>query len=334
MAIVPLCELTDGQEADFYALLSRKELKETQNGKPYYSLTFRDIRRTITFPLWESSPYTPACKESWKTGMFFKIRGVYELTKFGPQVDLIQIREVNAADRQYGFSEEMFLAHSQADPETMFEELLDILKNSIGADTLYELCETILMENKPELLTLSAASHNHHAFVGGWLEHTLNVVKNAVFFAERYTQQYPALKPPLDIGLIAAGAALHDIGKLEEIALKGAQFEYTTEGHLLGHMLLGRDIVRDACHALGLEGERFMLLEHIIIAHQRLPEWGAPKPPMIPEALLVHYADDVDAKFAIITAVRDGIDENNQFSPSQNSMGYKIYRAEGDNSEE
>ena len=92
-------------------------------------------------------------------------------------------------------------------------------------------------------------------------------------------------------------------------------------------MLQGRDIVRDACKKLGYSGQRYTLLEHVIIAHQRLPEWGAPKPPMIPEALLVHYADDVDAKFAILYNLEKEIAPG-KFSPSKNTMGYKVFRPE------
>lgn len=327
MPTVPFHQLAEGQESDFYVLFARKELKETKTGKPYFSITFRDAQRSVSFPVWNDSPLFVSVKEHWKQGMFFKVRGVYQNTQYGPQIEIYQIREVNESDKELGFNMDLFLAHSRIEPEIMFAELLDILKNSIGLnDPLYELCEAILTENKPELLTLSAASRNHHAFLGGWLEHTLNVVKNAVYFGIRYTEQYPDLNPPLDMGLLSAGAALHDIGKLEEIALSGGSFDYTVSGNLLGHMLLGRDIVRDACKRFGFQGERFTLLEHIIISHQRLPEWGAPKPPMIPEALLVHFADDTDAKFAIITNVRNGIPEPGQFSPTQNTMGYKIYR--------
>ena len=312
MTIVPFCELTEGQEADFFAVFVKKEAKTTSQGKPYYSITIRDANRTVSFPVWNDSPFTPVI-ETLEDNSFIKVRGVYQINpKYGPQ----------------GFDEKMFVAKSQFDPDETFSDILAILKQTIGeSDPLYTLCETIFTENKEKLLSLSAASHNHHAFVGGWLEHTRNVLYNAVMMAKRYTEIYPELSPSLDVGLVAAGAALHDIGKLEEIAFAGVGFEYTVEGNLIGHMLQGRDIVRDACKKLGFSGQRFTLLEHVIIAHQRLPEWGAPKPPMIPEALLVHYADDVDAKFAIMYNLEKEIAPG-KFSPSKNTMGYKVFRPE------
>lgn len=327
MTIVPFCELTEGQEADFFAVFVKKESKLTSQGKPYYSITIRDANRTVTFPVWNNSEFYPLV-ESLNDNSFIRVAGVYKINAYGPQIDLIQMRLVDDSDRQDGFDEKMFVAKSQFDPEEMFKNILFVLKKYITEDDpLYTLCETILTKNKTELLSLSAASHNHHAFVGGWLEHTRNVLCHAVTLAHYYTKVYPELTPPLDMGLVAAGAALHDIGKLEEIAFAGVGFEYTVEGNLIGHMLQGRDIVRDACKKLGFSGQRFTLLEHVIIAHQRLPEWGAPKPPMIPEALLVHYADDVDAKFAIMYNLEKEIAPG-KFSPSKNTMGYKVYRPE------
>ena len=78
---------------------------------------------------------------------------------------------------------------------------------------------------------------------------------------------------------------------------------YTASGALIGHFLQGRDIVREAAATCPLPPDTLLRLEHLIIAHQRLPEWGSPKPPMTPEALLVHYADDIDAKFHMMVEV-------------------------------
>ena len=94
-----------------------------------------------------------------------------------------------------------------------------------------------------------------------------------------------------------AGAILHDIGKLREYDCRPEGAAFSAEGALIGHILLGRDIVREAAAEIRLDADTLLRLEHIIVAHQRLPEWGSPKPPMTPESLLVHYADDIDAKF-------------------------------------
>ncbi len=150
---------------------------------------------------------------------------------------------------------------------------------------------------------MPAATHNHHAFVGGWLEHVLSVTRTAVYLADKYDDYYPDMRPRLNRGLVVAGAILHDIGKLREIEERPQGAEYTAAGNLIGHILQGRDIVREAAATHPLAPEVLLRLEHIVVSHQRLPEWGSPKPPMTPEALLVHYADDMDAKMQMMFSI-------------------------------
>src|SRR5207245_1609799 len=104
------------------------------------------------------------------------------------------------------------------------------------------------------------------------------------------------LKPPLNRDLVIAGAALHDIGRTQELS-DDPSAQPTVPGRLLGHVLLGRDMVRDAARELGdVNPELVQMLEHIILSHLTLPEWGSPRLPLIPECLIVHHADDLDAK--------------------------------------
>ena len=132
MTIVPFCELTEGQEADFFAVFVKKESKLTSQGKPFYSITIRDADRTVSFPVWNDSPFTPLV-EKLEDGSFIKVRGVYQVNaKYGAQVNLIQMRLVEDRDRQDGFDEKMFVAKSQFDPEEMFADILAILKQTIG----------------------------------------------------------------------------------------------------------------------------------------------------------------------------------------------------------
>ena len=140
------------------------------------------------------------------------------------------------------------------------------------------------------------------------MEHTLSVTRTCEFLARKYAQYYDDMQPPLDQGMVVAGGILHDIGKLRELEEQPEGAVYSAEGAMIGHMLTGRDIVREAAARAaaagrGLKAETQLRLEHLIIAHQRLPEWGSPKPPMTPEALIVHYADDLDAKFHMMVAI-------------------------------
>jgi 3'-5' exoribonuclease len=173
---------------------------------------------------------------------------------------------------------------------------------------------------------MPAAKKNHHAFVSGYLEHVLNVARTCYHLADKYAELYNDLDPPLCKDVIVAGAVLHDIGKLRELTTTAAGADYTAAGCLIGHVLQGRDIVREAAAGRDIDPELLLRLEHVIVSHQRLPEWGAPKPPMTPEALIVHYADDLDAKlFMMVCTLREDTTAG-PITSKRNAMAQQFYR--------
>lgn len=326
LPIVALSEMTNGQEADVFVLLTAREQLTTRDGKPYFKVTFRDQAREVSFPIWGDSAWAVDCKEKWEPGKFYKLRGVYRETNYGPQLDIRRIRETTDADATDGFTPTMCQPQSRFDAHEMFAELVEIARDRIENPALRSLVLDILEANHEPLQTLPAATHNHHAFVSGWLEHVLSVTRTCVFLADKYDDYYPQMQPRLDKGLVVAGGILHDIGKLREIEASTTGAEYTASGNLIGHILQGRDIVREAAAGREIEPELLLRLEHIIVAHQRLPEWGSPKPPMTPEALLVHYADDIDAKYHIMVQVlRDDTGEG-PVTSKKNPLGQSVYR--------
>jgi 3'-5' exoribonuclease len=138
--------------------------------------------------------------------------------------------------------------------------------------------------------------------------------------------------------MVIAGAILHDIGKLKEIEQQSGGAVYTSAGALIGHLVQGRDIVREAAARLNgatrhddgapLNDETLLRLEHIIVSHQRLPEWGSPKPPMTPEALIVHYADDLDAKYNMMYFVLRDNTEPGSLTSKKNVLFQQVYKGE------
>ena len=140
------------------------------------------------------------------------------------------------------------------------------------------------------------------------------------------------MKPPLDKDLVIAGGILHDIGKLREMEQRPEGATHTAEGSLIGHILIGRDIVREAAAAAGLSlgGDTLLRLEHLIITHQGRPEWGSPKPPMTPEALLVHFADDIDAKYQMMVSVLRDDTNPGPVTLKKNVLMQHVYRGGGD----
>jgi 3'-5' exoribonuclease len=326
MLIIPLCELAHGQEADVFVQLTAKDEGVARNGKPYFRVTFRDAGREARTFLWRDSAHYEECRTQWRKGEFYKVRGVYRDTSYGPQLELHKVRPVEEKDREDGFDEAHCQPSSAFNPERLYEQLLALAKDEIENPPLCALTVGLLESNRAALLTLPAAVRNHHNFSGGYLEHVLSVARNARMLVDKYLADYGDTQPPISRDLVIAGAVLHDIGKLRELEAPDGAPAYTVAGELIGHVLQGRDIVREAAASHALDPALLLHLEHIIVSHQRLPEWGSPKPPMTIEALLVHFADDVDAKFQMMyIALRDD-PQAGPFTSNNNPLKQKLYR--------
>jgi len=331
MSDIPFLKLSDlqpGQVADCFALLAGRESSKTRDGNPFYRATFRDATRSVTAMIWSDSAWFADCHGRWQDGRFYKLRCRYSETNFGPQIDLDRIREVEPADAAHGFDEADFFRSTRFAVDDMFAELLEIAAQHIEDIPLRQLTVGLLEEHADLVKKIPAASRNHHAFAGGFLEHVLSVTRTAIYFADKYGEHYPAMQPPLSKSLVVAGAILHDIGKLVELEFRPEGAAYTPPGRLIGHILLGRDLVRAKAAAISdLEPETLLRLEHIIVSHQNLPEWGSPVAPHSPEALLVYFADDVDAKFQMMAqALEVEPGESEEFTGRDNPLRRSIFR--------
>jgi 3'-5' exoribonuclease len=328
VTIVALSELTDGQEGEFFALLSEKQELKTRDGKPYYRVTFRDKARDVSFPIWSDSPLAVSCRDEWAPGQFYKLRATLRQSNYGLQLDIKKIRAAVDGDRKDGFDPQMCQPASRFDPVEMFAELINIVESKVADAPRRELVADIYEQHREDLLVWPAAKRNHHAFTSGYLEHVLNVTKTCCHLADKYCELYSNLTPPINKSIIVAGGALHDIGKLRELEVTPAGAEYTASGHLIGHILQGRDIIRDAAAGREIDPEVLLRLEHVIVAHQRLPEWGSPKPPMTLEALIVHYADDLDAKLQMVVCVMQEDQGGGMMTSKRNALNQQFYRGQ------
>lgn len=324
-----LCELQPGQVGDCFVLLGVKDRATTRDGKPYFRCQFGDAQRTVTAMIWVDSAYFSACEQEWNTGDFYRLQGKYTETKYGPQITIDHIRPVDLqTDTQHGFEPSKFYAGSRFDIDEMYAELMGIARDEISEEPLQQLVVAILTECEESVKRMPAATRNHHAFPGGYLEHVLSVTKTALFLADKYASYYSQMQPPLSKSLVVAGAILHDVGKFRELVFQPHHSTYSAEGRLVGHILLGRDLVRDyANNVPELSPDTLLRLEHIIIAHQNLPEWGSPIAPHTPEALLVHYADDIDAKFQMMaTSLEEEMVDDAEFTSRHNGLRRPIFR--------
>jgi 3'-5' exoribonuclease len=326
--LVRLCDMTPGQSGDFFALLSEKTRSARRDGKPFYTCRFRDALRAATLMVWSDGPWFECCERDWQEGQFFKIRGRFdEHPTYGPQIDVQNVRLLTAADHADGFRPADFVQCSRFDPEAMFLELLGLAEKHIANAPLRRLVSTLLERHAQSIKRLPATVKNFHPFMGGLLEHTLSVTHACLQLAERYALQYPDLQPPLNRDLIVAGAILHDIGRVVELDDEMLNAQATVPGRLFGHILLGRDLVRDAARELGdIDPELVQLLEHLIVSHLELPAWGSPRLPLIPEVLILHHADDLDAKFEMYARCLSRDKEDGPFTARDPVLGRRLYK--------
>jgi 3'-5' exoribonuclease len=301
-ALVRLSDLTPGQYADFFALLADKTREVTSAGQPYFRCRFQDARRAVTFMAWADSTWYAPCERDWQPGQFYKLRAIYdEHEQYGPQLTrLYNIRPVNDADRADGFESAQLVEGPRRDPAAMLVELKDLVGAHLADEPLRRLVLGLLDARAEPLQRLPATRDRYYPFPGGLLEHTLSVTASALQLAERYAAYYPELSPPLNRDLVTAGAALHEIGRVLEFGPEAQAPALTVPGRLAGHLILGRDLVRDAARSQGdVHPELVLLLEHVILTHLGLPEWGSPRLPLVPECLIVHHACDLDAKLEV-----------------------------------
>lgn len=329
--LVPLSEAPPGEEVDFFALLARKEDALTRDGKPFVRAAFRDARREIVAPVWRDSPYFEECRSRWKPGQTFKIRGVVkESATYGPSIDLRKIRETTPADSAQGFDADSLRPAPPQGASGTWDELSALVAARVRRPELRRLLSDLLDRHREQLLPLPGGRH-HHAYPGGLLEHLLSVARIALSLAECYAADSEA-SALLDRDLLAAGAILHDLGKVRETVVDpdgGASA--TPAGELVGHLFFGRDLllegVREAAAAgRPLDPEVVLRLEHLIVSHHKQSDTASPRPPMTPEALLVHHADDLDVRFHILRQALREDSPSTLFTSARNSLNTKLYR--------
>lgn len=327
-SIVLLSDMVTGEQGDCFLLLASKERSQTRDNKPYYRVTFRDAKRAATAMIWSDVGWFADCESKWAVGEFYKIRCSYSENSYGSQIEIDKIRLVESADHQQGFNPDEFYDHTRFDKEEMFQELLQLCETQITEVPLRQLVVALLQSHAELIKRMSAASRNHHSYIGGYLEHVLSVTRTAVYLANKYADYYPELQPPLSKSLVVAGAMLHDIGKSQELDHQPSGADYTAVGRLIGHILLGRDMIREQARQVpDLNPDTLLRLEHIIVSHHNLPEWGSPIPPHTPEALLVCMADDLDAKFNMMaTPLATPVQPGEQFTSRDNPLRRQLFR--------
>jgi 3'-5' exoribonuclease len=303
--VVKLSDLVDSQEAVCFAALVKKTRGTTKANHPYLKCVFRDKRVTREAALWHDHPFFHEA-EAWTDGEPYRIqvRGQFHL-RYGMQIEILGIRPATEDDTRDGFDFFDLVPNSQIPAGELKNKLRVLIDRYLEHPALKSLVENLLSEHDSLFSRMQAATNFHHSYTSGLLEHVWSMTRIAGFLADHYAKYYDQLNPPLNRGLIVAAAILHDIGKLRELEYHPVEAKYTKEGCLIGHILMGRDMVREAASKIaGFPDELLLNLEHAILAHHGRREYGSPVVPQTIEALVVSYVDDLDAKMNIMVRER------------------------------
>lgn len=266
---------------DGFVLIKRCEEKKTKNGASYLDLIIGDKDGEMPAKLWDFGG-----KEIFEEEMVVKIRGTVEQYNGKDQFRIAQIRPAAAGD-DYNLSE--LVPSSEVGGQQIFNMLLKRAEAFKDPD-FKAITTTILNEKKDLLINCPAAFKLHHAMIGGLMLHTMSIVR----MAEEICRIYPNINKDL----LLAGAILHDVAKTWEFSLgkTGLVKGYSTEGELIGHLVKGAMYVEEAGKKLNISREKTVLLEHMILSHHGVPEYGSPVRPMFLEAEILSALDTLDAE--------------------------------------
>lgn len=287
MKTVFLADLVPGRPFTSTFLVQLKERKVARTGSAYLDLELRDSTGSRRAKVWDAD----RLNVSFEVDDIVQVTGGLELFQGAPQITVREIRKLG--DGEADLLD--YLPRTKQDPEQMYAALLDRVK-ALPDGPIRTLLIDVLGD--PEIAAkyklAPAATSMHHAFLGGLLEHVMSLCGLADPIADHY--------PWLDRPLILAGIVLHDIGKIEELNFNRS-FRYSTRGQLLGHITIGLEIVQQKMRGIpDFPPHLKNQIEHSILSHHGKLEFGSPKEPMFPEALVLHALDELDSKIESMRA--------------------------------
>jgi 3'-5' exoribonuclease len=272
---------------DSYFLVLNKQQRLTKSNKPYLNIVLGDKTGQVEGRIWD--PGDPRIAKEFDRGDIVKARGCVSRFDDRLQMKVDQLRRAVAGEAD----KRDMLPCTNCDVDELWRQLLGFV-DSFTEPNLKLLLSTILADVAlaQAYREAPAAKQLHHAWLGGLLEHVVSLLT----LADRVAPHYPVLHRDL----LLTGVILHDIGKVRELAWESG-FEYTVEGTLLGHIQMGMELAERTIDSLpGFPPRLRTLVLHMILSHHGKLEFGSPKLPMIPEALVLNFIDDLDAKMQAV----------------------------------
>ena len=278
-----ISDLKEGDLVSQVFFCKTKSTQTTKAGKGYYSLIFQDKTGTVDAKVWDLNS---AAIDNFESGVFIFADGQVISINNSLQINVRRVRIAGEGE----YVPEDFFPVSTKNIDDMYALLLKYVEK-IDSPKMKELVESFFVKDEEFIKAFkkhSAAKSIHHGFVGGLLEHTLAVTRLCYCYCSMY--------PQLNKDLLLTAAMFHDIGKLKEIS-DFPQNDYTDEGQLLGHIVMGCEMVGERIKTIpGFPEKTALELKHCILAHHGELEYGSPKKPALMEATALYFADNTDAK--------------------------------------
>ncbi len=265
-----------------------KQVKAKKSGEPYLALTLGDRAGQIEAKMWDN---VEEFIDIFEQDDFLKIKGLINKYKNRFQLTIHKLRRMQ--DAEVDFSD--YLPKTTKDIDELWRTLTDFV-GTFENPHLKSLVDLFLSDQEiaDRYRIAPAAKTLHHAYIGGLLDHVVSLFRSCDLLSRNY--------PQINRDLLLTGAFLHDIGKIHELTYNRS-FSYSTRGQLLGHMIIELEMLQSKVAQLpDFPGDLKTLLEHLIISHHGQYDFGSPKLPMFPEALMLHYLDDLDSKMEAMRA--------------------------------
>lgn len=281
-----LADLRSGDQIEGFYILRSAQGKVSTNGKPFLSAVLADRTGAVDAKCWDYAGPIGASDE----GKVIKIRGTVSEYRGALQLTIERLRMAADADH---YDRSRLVPMAPIDLDESFAEVEHIVESIEDAE-YRAICQEMMKRKGQMLRTIPAAKSVHHGFVGGLLMHTLNMLRLADFLSDLYVET-------VDRSLLLAGTLLHDFSKAEEfnISTLGLVTEYSLEGQLLGHLVMGAREVAEVAEKIGVSREKSVLLQHMLLSHHGQPEFGAAVLPQCAESELLYLIDSVDSKMEI-----------------------------------
>ncbi|MGH2669948.1 MAG: 3'-5' exoribonuclease YhaM family protein [bacterium] len=280
----PIARWREGDFVQGFAFLAKKEHRQDRKGSSYLHLELQDRTGTMVAKAW---PDSQAVLGRFEAPSYVAFEGVVQRYRDELQLNVRRCRAAGVEDRSNGFDEAQLVPTTRENIDDLWARLLAAL-DGVERPPLRRLAVETLAHLGGALREHAAAKTIHHAYRGGLLEHVVSMSELMGKVCDHYRE--------LDRDLLLLGVLFHDLGKVRELGVVPAS-EYTREGRLIGHVVLGRDLLRERCAAIpGFPPDLQLQLEHLVLSHQGTREFGSPVEPMTAEALVLHFVDDLDSK--------------------------------------